>query len=226
MNECTPGCRICSHPQRAQIDAALAAGNSLRAVAKTFEGTNKDILARHWRLSKGTVLSSADSTVRLNNLKSRIEKNLQKAEKAEDFKTVATLQAQLLEIESKLALQPQREQAKVQTNPNWIKAVRAALGFDDAARPRTVDGRTGEVRLHWKDKELVRQLELAAEARKDDPHFLAVTARLISLIGAVPLDAETEAEVSKYEGEDEDESIGQDQGDGEGDPRELGEGRY
>jgi len=188
-NECSPGCRICARSDREAIDAALAAGNSLRKVAARFEGTNKDLLAVHWRNAKSTVLASSDSATRLNALKARIEKNLVRAEKAEDFRQVTELQRQLLELEERLALAapagPQRTNSK--PDPDWIRGVRQALGFNDLEVGRSEDMETGEKKLTDPKLEAVRVALL--NANHAAPEFEIFGSGLLAWLTAEPMDA-------------------------------------
>jgi len=166
-----PGCKICSHPKVAEINAALAAGNSLRKVAAAF-ASNKDLLQRHWQHSKASVLTGSDQVTRLNNLKSRIEKNLARAEKAEDFKMVQTLTAQILEIESKLMLAPAKAEEVTTPRATAVQAVREALGFEPTMMRRpSIDLKTGKMSLDELDQLLVEELLDAAEAHADDPRL-------------------------------------------------------
>lgn len=48
-----PRCTVCSHPRRAQIDAALIAGESLRNIAQRFDGPSAWSIYRHTKQALG-----------------------------------------------------------------------------------------------------------------------------------------------------------------------------
>lgn len=53
-------CTVCTNPRRAEIDAALTAGESLRAVAQQFS-VSKDSLARHQRHQSAATATPASA---------------------------------------------------------------------------------------------------------------------------------------------------------------------
>jgi hypothetical protein len=52
-----PRCRTCSHPQRAQIDAAIIAGESLRNIAQRFGGPSPWSVYRHTKHAQSALLA-------------------------------------------------------------------------------------------------------------------------------------------------------------------------
>src|SRR5215831_12671234 len=54
-------CLICDHPQRAEIDSALAAGASLRNVEDLYK-VSRSTLSRHARHKEHTVMSQDHAT--------------------------------------------------------------------------------------------------------------------------------------------------------------------
>ena len=52
-------CKICRHPERQAIEAALAESTTLRDVAARF-GVSKDAAARHWRNHVRTATAASE----------------------------------------------------------------------------------------------------------------------------------------------------------------------
>jgi hypothetical protein len=82
-----PRCRTCSHPQLAEIDAAIIAGASLRNIAQRFDGPSPWSIYRHTKHAQSTLLAgitARDATLRerlRDELEQMLERERQTAQK-------------------------------------------------------------------------------------------------------------------------------------------------
>ncbi len=152
-------CTICSHSDRAAIDAALVAGESYRTIAARY-GPSKTALIRHKaehlpaKLAKAheaKEVASADRLItELNGLKSKAVALLLAAERAGDLRTAlsgvrearACIET-LLEVEGEI---DRRTQVNVLVaNPEWLTlrtTIMHALTSHPAARDAVLEAIT------------------------------------------------------------------------------------
>jgi hypothetical protein len=73
-----PRCKTCSHPQRAKIDAAIIAGESLRNIAQRFEGPSAWSIYRHTKHAQATLLAAigARDAALMENLRAKLDELL------------------------------------------------------------------------------------------------------------------------------------------------------
>jgi len=109
-------CSVCAHPQRVSLEAAVLAGSSIRATAKTAEGVSPYALRRHLQHVASVVAQRLEAketqTQAASSLKGRVEEIIgdmrrvaKAAEKANNFAAaLAGLRSQLqcLELLGKL----------------------------------------------------------------------------------------------------------------------------
>lgn len=142
-----PKCSVCTHPNRAEIDRALVAGEAFRKIAER-SGTSSTALHRHKsehlpkRLAKAAeaaeVADADDLLVQIKALRNRAISILQKAEQAGDYRTalMGIREARgcvetLLEVEGEL---DRRGTVNVIVSPQWVE-IRATLIHALAAYP-------------------------------------------------------------------------------------------
>jgi DNA-binding transcriptional ArsR family regulator len=126
-------CTICAHPNRAEIDRALVAGEAFRNIAERF-GTSATALTRHKKdhvpghvakaQAAAQVADADDLLVQLKALRNRAISILQKAEKSGDYRTALAgiREARgcietLLEVEGELE---RRGVVNVIVAPEWV----------------------------------------------------------------------------------------------------------
>lgn len=132
-------CTICTHPERAAIDAALVEGEPLRDIARRV-AVSKDALARHKadhvpghvaKAHEAEAVAEADTLLdQLTSLQRKALDLLEKAERGGDYKTAlagvrearACIEL-LLEVEGEL---DRRNVTNIIVNPQWI-AIRGVL---------------------------------------------------------------------------------------------------
>jgi transposase-like protein len=133
-------CTICAHEKRQEIDRAIVAGGSIRAIAGRF-GTSRMALQRHKESHLPATLAEAHEAEevaradtlldQVNDLQAKTLAILQKAERAGDLRTAATAIGQArqnLELLGKLAgeLRPDTQVNVLVTSPAWVE-VRSKL---------------------------------------------------------------------------------------------------
>jgi|GEM_PF-460771 len=134
-------CTVCSHPERAAINAALVNGESLRNIAERF-GTSATALHRHKAehlpaaLTQATeaaeVAQADDLLAQVRDLQRRTLTILQTAERAGDLRVALAAIGQArgnLELLARLLGELQEQQIAVQilvASPEWLR-VRAAI---------------------------------------------------------------------------------------------------
>lgn len=138
-----PACKVCSHPERPEIDEALAAGQAHRAIARRF-GVTRDSIDRHAanhltpalvRLRERREERGAARVVdRVSRLANRLEAMLdgleeQGAAQGPMLQTIRELRPSL-ELLAKLTGELRPETAvqvvNVTTSPSWVR-IRTAL---------------------------------------------------------------------------------------------------
>jgi len=75
-----PRCKSCSHPQRAEIDAAIIDGVSLRNIARRFDGPSPWSIHRHTKHAQSTLLAgiTAQDAALAERLRTKLEEVLER----------------------------------------------------------------------------------------------------------------------------------------------------
>ena len=128
-------CSICTHEQRAAIDAALIAGQSYRKISKRF-GVSRSTLGRHFRqhllplLAERSDVDPDDLLAQLEELRRQAQAIKDRAEAEGDLRTalqgireLVRIVELLAKIRGELAAQPT---VNVLLSPQWV-TVRTVL---------------------------------------------------------------------------------------------------
>jgi hypothetical protein len=99
-------CRVCKSEHRGEIEQALANGLGVREIAKMF-GLSKSAVHRHtMHVPKSQEATMAppplDSQMRAKRLRATLERLLERAERAGDFRAATMIAAQISEIERRI----------------------------------------------------------------------------------------------------------------------------
>lgn len=146
-------CTICTHPQRAEIDAALLAEEPLRIIAQRT-GTSATALHRHKehlprflvKAAEAAEVAQADSLLeQVRSLQTRALSILDRADEAGDLRTAlgAIREARsTLELLAKLSGELQQEgTVTLNLSPEWLSVravvIQALQPYPDAARAVT-----------------------------------------------------------------------------------------
>lgn len=191
-------CRICKNNRRSEIEQGLLNGLSAREIAKMF-GFSKSAVHRHLghieKKPEGEPPLPLDFQTRLKQHRATLERLLEQAERASDFRAATALLTQLGEIDKRILdrYSPAAGRGGVCSCPNPV----IRIIEDSEPTVRNPNHHTDAAKDAW----LLASLEDLVKRTQSD-QIGAAAVRLASLLSARPLSAEMEIEVSRLEGID------------------------